>query len=254
MLLGSNQGTETSNRFVGLVGSVKRSLLRWSVLLYSSSFTRACEWPECCITGCLIVEVHDHRQNATPITAHPLSKSKIFSFSITPSSQQDSPYNQKAEVYRIVLGPNPATLWTELGILSSRIEDEAIAQGREGGGEGFSQEQAVKMEAVILVRSSSIVILCPVLFLLPIERRMKTDNPHFLIPFAFPCIVSHEIESYTPSSLPRPIDSNISNRKLDVTSHDPPTSETQTLLFLWRLWRCFSQPFSFPDDGKLCRR
>ncbi|GAA5829040.1 hypothetical protein JCM5353_000877 [Sporobolomyces roseus] len=111
--------------------------------------------------GCLIVEVHDHRQNATPITAHPLSKSKIFSFSITPSSQQDSPYNQKAEVYRIVLGPNPATLWTELGILSSRIEDEAIAQGREGGGEGFSQEQAVKMEAVILNRTLPPLCLDP---------------------------------------------------------------------------------------------
>lgn len=56
-------------------------------------------------------------------------------------------------MYRIVLGPNPATLWTELGILSSRIEDEAVARGDEGagGGEGFSQEQAVKMEAVILV-------------------------------------------------------------------------------------------------------
>jgi hypothetical protein len=86
----------------------------------------------------------------------------LFTFSITPSSQPNSPYNQKAEVYRIVLAPNPATLWTELGILSRKLEDEddqlerdvnesgTISTSRGGG--GLSQEQAIKMESIILVR------------------------------------------------------------------------------------------------------
>lgn len=146
--------------------------------------------------GCLIVEVHDHRHyypqsssasiSATYAMNNPqsmanLPPSKLFTFSITPSSQENSPYNQKAEVYRIVLAPNPATLWTDLGILSDRLEMEeeeerqaaaAAAAGtsmvgsglranlnRRGG--GLSQEQAVKMESIILNRTVPALCLDP---------------------------------------------------------------------------------------------
>ncbi|GAA5829796.1 hypothetical protein JCM3766R1_001308 [Sporobolomyces carnicolor] len=74
--------------------------------------------------GCLIVEVHDHRHYATeqpqPQPSRPgqLPPSKLFTFSITPSLNPNSSYNHQAEVYRIVLAPNPATLATELAIHS----------------------------------------------------------------------------------------------------------------------------------------
>ncbi|GAA5959681.1 hypothetical protein JCM3765_007237 [Sporobolomyces pararoseus] len=126
--------------------------------------------------GCLIVEVHDHRQyypqpsTSSTTSSGPggimnlsmsnLPPSKLFTFSITPSSQEGSCYNQKAEVYRIVLAPNPATLWTELGILSNRLEQEE-EDGIEGSGGGLSQEQAVKMESIILNRTVPPLCLDP---------------------------------------------------------------------------------------------
>lgn len=112
--------------------------------------------------GCLIVEVHDHRQTPPP-QPHTLPRSKVFTFSLNPSSRDHSPYHHKSEVYRIVLAPNPATLWTELGILSSRLEerDELEIISRAGGSNnvelgsidssGLSEEEAVRMEAIILV-------------------------------------------------------------------------------------------------------
>ncbi|GAA5878592.1 hypothetical protein JCM16303_002134 [Sporobolomyces ruberrimus] len=122
--------------------------------------------------GCLIVEVHDHRQyssspststqpstSGAPLSLATLPPSKLFTFSITPSSQSNSPYQQKAEVYRIVLAPNPATLWNELGILSRRYEEDQELGGTGGG--GFSHEQAVKMESIILNRTVPPLCLDP---------------------------------------------------------------------------------------------
>ncbi|GAA5928719.1 Spt20p [Sporobolomyces koalae] len=119
--------------------------------------------------GCLIVEVHDHRSYSSSSAASSapastsqaalslatLPPSRLFTFSITPSHQPNSAYNQKAEVYRIVLAPNPATLWTELGILSNRFELE------HEDGVGFSQEQAIKMESIILNRTVPPLCLDP---------------------------------------------------------------------------------------------
>ncbi|GAA5907800.1 Spt20p [Sporobolomyces salmoneus] len=123
--------------------------------------------------GCLIVEVHDHRHYSPSssstsnslanshnqqlsLSLATLPPSKLFTFSINPSLKPNSSYNQQAEVYRIVLAPNPATLWTELGILSNKLEME------EGGGRGgLSEDQAVQMEAVILNRTVPPLCLDP---------------------------------------------------------------------------------------------
>lgn len=95
--------------------------------------------------GCLIVEVHDHR--SAPPTAASLASRNQLSFQ---SHTRDQASHSKAEVYRIVLGPNPATLWTELGIMNERArsgEDEGDYN------EGWTEEEAVELEAMILVRS-----------------------------------------------------------------------------------------------------
>jgi hypothetical protein len=70
------------------------------------------------------------------------------------SQSREIPSASKAEVYRIVLAPNPATLWTELGIMSRRIEEEARAEGRDDV-VGWTEEEALEIEAVILVRDLS---------------------------------------------------------------------------------------------------
>lgn len=98
-------------------------------------------------SGCLIVEVHDHRSDApTPTLTRP-----GFQLGRVP---QAAPVT-KAEVYRIVLGPNPATLWTELGILEKRMMDaQAEATAGDETAEapiGWTEEQAVEIEAAILV-------------------------------------------------------------------------------------------------------
>ncbi|GAA6060514.1 hypothetical protein JCM10212_005595 [Sporobolomyces blumeae] len=119
--------------------------------------------------GCLIVEVHDHR-STPPAPTQSLPRSSVFTFSVTPSARDYSSYNAaKAEVYRIVLAPNPATLWTELGIMSSRMEEEAGDADEEnmggtassGIGTGLSEEQAVQMEAIILNRTMPPLCLDP---------------------------------------------------------------------------------------------
>lgn len=74
-------------------------------------------------------------------------------------------------------------------------------------------------------------------------------------PFLVSPATSTHPESYTSTPLSRPFDSNLSNRELHVTSNNSPTSETQTILFLWRLRRCISQPLSlFLLDGEFGRR
>ncbi|GAA6042292.1 hypothetical protein JCM8097_000619 [Rhodosporidiobolus ruineniae] len=106
--------------------------------------------------GCLIVEVHDHRQSPTPTAAPRQSLSSSFSISQT----REVPQASKAEVYRIVLAPNPATLWTELGIMARRIEDEAKAEGRDDV-VSWTEEEALEIEAVILNRTAPPLCLSP---------------------------------------------------------------------------------------------
>ncbi|GAA5838943.1 hypothetical protein JCM11251_003745 [Rhodosporidiobolus azoricus] len=106
--------------------------------------------------GCLIVEVHDHRQDPPPTSVPRTSLSSSFSLSQT----REVPSTSKAEVYRIVLAPNPATLWTELGIMSRRIEDEARAEGRDDV-VGWTEEEALEIEAVILNRTAAPLCLSP---------------------------------------------------------------------------------------------
>jgi len=119
--------------------------------------------------GCLIVEVHDHRQYSSSssstqqqstqqqqpnsLSFQSLPSSKLFTFSINPSNRKDSLYHQKGEVYRIVLAPNPQTLWTELGIYSNNLKEQ------EDG--GLSQEEAIKMESIILNRTVPALCLDP---------------------------------------------------------------------------------------------
>ena len=98
-------------------------------------------------TGCLIVEVHDHRQSPA---ANPPNLRSSLSASFSLAQNREIPAASKAEVYRIVLAPNPATLWTELSIASRKMEQEAAAAGRNEV--GWTEDEAVEIESVILVR------------------------------------------------------------------------------------------------------
>ncbi|GAA6050189.1 hypothetical protein JCM3770_000445 [Rhodotorula araucariae] len=108
--------------------------------------------------GCLIVEVHDHRQSPSAVSTSRASFSSSFSLSL--SQARETPATSKAEVYRIVLAPNPATLWTDLGIMSRRIEQEAQAEGREDV-VGWTEEEALEIEAVVLNRTMPPLCLSP---------------------------------------------------------------------------------------------
>lgn len=116
-------------------------------------------------TGCLIVEVHDHRAAPAPAPTTAAGRPGLglsgSSFQLARAPVAPSQSN-KAEVYRIVLGPNPATLWTELGIMEKRRKREIELQtaemetGHEGVDPsdelvGWSEEQAVQLESIILV-------------------------------------------------------------------------------------------------------
>jgi hypothetical protein len=101
--------------------------------------------------GCLIVEVHDHR--SAPPTPASLASRNQLSFGL--AHTRDQPSTSKAEVYRIVLGPNPATLWTELGIMNERVMSGSSAinvENEDVDNEGWTEEEAVELEAMILVR------------------------------------------------------------------------------------------------------
>lgn len=89
------------------------------------------------------------------------------------SQPREVPSVSKAEVYRIVLAPNPGTLWTELGIMSRRIEEEARAEGRDDV-VGWTEEEALEIEAVILVRF--LIISFAFLSLILILRRLLLQN------------------------------------------------------------------------------
>lgn len=103
----------------------------------------------------MIVEVHDHRAAPPPTTT---ARTGI-TFSIQHNHARDAPTASKAEIFRIVLGPNPATLWTQLGIMErKKAEEEAEAQEATGAGAAgprrrpLTEEEAVEVEAMILVR------------------------------------------------------------------------------------------------------
>ncbi|SCV74064.1 BQ2448_6496 [Microbotryum intermedium] len=116
--------------------------------------------------GCLIVEVHDHRDQSysSAAPAQPSIRPGLaLSFQL---GRQAQPVAQsRAEVYRIVLGPNPATLWTELGIMDRRIRETAEENAAEGGVEsetlGWTEEEAVEIEAIILARTTAPLCLSP---------------------------------------------------------------------------------------------
>ncbi|BGP16005.1 Transcription factor spt20 [Rhodosporidiobolus nylandii] len=82
------------------------------------------------------------------------------SFSLSLSQAREVPSASKAEVYRIVLVPNQATLWTELGIMSRRIEEEALAEGRVDA-VGWTEEEALEIESVVLNRTAPALCLSP---------------------------------------------------------------------------------------------
>lgn len=92
--------------------------------------------------------MHDHRAAPAPVTATRPSFGQAFQLGRTPQAPQAS----KAEVYRIVLGPNPATLWTELGIMERRMIEESEKEEGAEPAVGWTEEEAVEIEAVILVR------------------------------------------------------------------------------------------------------
>lgn len=100
-------------------------------------------------TGCLIVEVHDHRSAPLPTTT---TRTGI-TFSIQHNPARDAPTASKAEIFRIVLAPNPSTLWTQLGIMERR--DEAAAEDGQPR-RALTEEEAVEVEATILVCRHSI--------------------------------------------------------------------------------------------------
>ncbi|GAA5942113.1 hypothetical protein JCM3775_007405 [Rhodotorula graminis] len=108
--------------------------------------------------GCLIVEVHDHRQSPSAASTSRASLSSSFSLSL--SQARETPATSKAEVYRIVLAPNPATLWTDLAIQSRRIEHEALVEGRDDV-VGWTEEEALEIESVILNRTMPPLCLSP---------------------------------------------------------------------------------------------
>ncbi|KAK4047739.1 Transcription factor spt20 [Microbotryomycetes sp. JL201] len=106
--------------------------------------------------GCLIVEVHDHRAAPAPVAHARSGLSGSFQLARTSQSNQGS----KAEVYRIVLGPNPATLWTDMGIMERRMIKESQATDNPLVF-GWTEEEAVEVEAVLLNRTTAPLCLSP---------------------------------------------------------------------------------------------
>lgn len=103
------------------------------------------------LLGCLIVEVHDHRSTPPPV---PQRQGLTLSFQL--NNIREAPPPSKAEIYRIVLGPNPATLWTDLGIVEKRWAAEKEEDGDEEP--GWTEDTAVELEAIILVSYFSLVV------------------------------------------------------------------------------------------------
>jgi hypothetical protein len=99
--------------------------------------------------GCLIVEVHDHRSSASAL---PTPRSRLTasttstSFSAHPQPTQEAP-PRPAEVYRIVLGPSPDTLWNDMMKLP--------------GAADWTVDEAVEFEGKILALTSAPLCLDP---------------------------------------------------------------------------------------------
>lgn len=119
------------------------------VRYYEGALTSSgCGWTGLTLlAGCLIVEVHDHRSAPQP----PALTRPGLSLSFQLNHPRDAPPASKAEVYRIVLCPNPATLWTEIGLMDRKWQGEK----EEEDAVGLTEEEAVEIEAMILVRSAA---------------------------------------------------------------------------------------------------
>ncbi|KAM0748308.1 hypothetical protein T439DRAFT_328289 [Meredithblackwellia eburnea MCA 4105] len=128
--------------------------------------------------GCLIVEVHDHRSAPVPTTTARTG----LTFSIQHNQARDAPAANKTEIFRIVLGPNPSTLWTQLGNMERRREAEMRAEfGDRPVPPGLSEQEAVEVEAVILTRTSAPLCLSPSLQttrIANIMQRATASRPH----------------------------------------------------------------------------
>ena len=118
----------------------------------------------------------------------------------------------KAEVYRIVLAQNPATLWTDLGIQNERWIEKKAAEARQDGQDtedesiplGWTEQETVELESIILVS--------------PFE-----SHPESTLIYSSPA-------SHDGSSVPLSLDSDESRIEYDAQSDDSTTAETQTIL------------------------
>lgn len=155
-------------------------------------------------TGCLIVEVHDHRSTPPPV---PQRQGLTLSFQL--NNIREAPPPDKAEIYRIVLGPNPATLWTDLGIVEKRWAAEKEEDGDEEP--GWTEDTAVELEAIILVSYiSSLILIC------------------------LSSILFHTKGAYNAATLSRPIYTDIEGREFNAESDNASTTEAETILWLQR--------------------
>lgn len=131
--------------------------------------------------GCLIVEVHDHRSLPPPVTlASALASTSTSStstaryprqqLSFALANMRDQPNMAKAEVYRIVLSQNPATLWTDLAIQNERWIEKEVAELQGDGPNdtddivrppGWTEEETVELESIILLRTMAPLCLSP---------------------------------------------------------------------------------------------
>ena len=174
--------------------------------------------------GCLIVEVHDHRSLPPPVTlASALASTSTSStstaryprqqLSFALANMRDQPNMAKAEVYRIVLSQNPATLWTDLAIQNERWIEKEVAELQGDGPNdtddivrppGWTEEETVELESIILVscfptaRGPILIVLLP-----------ASDNG---------------------PSMPLAIDSGHPSIQYDAASDDVTTAETKEIL------------------------
>lgn len=88
------------------------------------------------------MEVHDHR------TSTPAAAPSRPSFSLFQTTHQREPTQAtKFELFRIVLAPNPSSLWTQLGIQERKDAEKLGPLAR-----AWTEDEMVEMEATILVR------------------------------------------------------------------------------------------------------
>lgn len=115
--------------------------------------------------GCLIVEVHDHRGSPAPAPT-PASLRPTLALSFATQRETPALAISKAEIYRIILGPNPATLWNDIGILEQRWQQRAAAAAATSSSTTqahvpLTEDDANRIEAEILSRTVTPLCLSP---------------------------------------------------------------------------------------------